>query len=115
MRALLIPALLCAVAFAVSAQAGRLGAAVDIASKNLNPPIYPSTEYRAGIKGELWIQVHVDAQGQRTATTIIRSSGSAALDQAALQASANWTYIAALENGQPVAGTVRIPVVFKQP
>jgi len=114
-RALLIPALLCTVAFAASAQDGRLGAAVDIASKNRTPPIYPPAEYRAGIEGELLIEVHVDAQGQRTATTIVHSSGSDVLDQSALQASAKWTYIAGTENGQPVAGTVRIPVVFKLP
>lgn len=87
-------------------------AAVDIASKNRNPPRYPPEAFRAGAEGEVLVQVMVDANGSWADARVTRSSGSALLDAAAVEATRRWSYIAAQHDGTPVAGAVQIPVVF---
>jgi periplasmic protein TonB len=79
-----------------------------------NPwPRYPAAARRRGIEGEVLVEVRVGADGAPAGVEILRSSGSALLDAAAVEALERWRFEPARSGGQPVAGTVEIPVTFK--
>jgi protein TonB len=44
---------------------------------------------------------------------VAESSGHEDLDDAARAAASDWTFAPALEDGEPVAGTLRVPVRFE--
>lgn len=60
--------------------------------------------------GATTLLVDVDEQGRPVAVEVVRGSGSAALDTAALEAAYRWSYNAASRDGVPVRGKVRITV-----
>ena len=114
--ALLVSALLCMVAVpaaSASAAGATHGASVDIRSKNSQPPRYPREAVSAGASGTVTVRVDVEADGGIRHIALSDSSGSAALDRAALEAAANWTYRPAMRDGEPAAGHVTIPVDFQ--
>jgi protein TonB len=79
-----------------------------------NPwPRYPAAARRRGIEGEVLVEVRVGADGAPAGVEILRSSGSALLDAAAVEALERWRFEPARSGGRPVAGTVEIPVTFK--
>jgi protein TonB len=55
----------------------------------------------------------VTAGGKAGSVRVQRSSGRAALDDAALAAVKSWTFVPATQGGAPVAGVVTVPIVFK--
>jgi len=75
-------------------------------------PVYPSAALRRGESGEALLRVHVDANGTPYAVDLIRGSGSRLLDRAATDAVRKWRFRPAMSNGQPVAGTVQVPIAF---
>lgn len=75
-------------------------------------PRYPRAALRRGESGEVMLQVQVGANGRPQQVDVARSSGSQALDRAAVDAVRRWRFDPALDNGQPVAGVVQIPVAF---
>lgn len=75
-------------------------------------PGYPAAELRRGRGGTVMLRVEVGPDGTPTAVTVAESSRSRALDRAAVAAVRNWRFEPALVNGQPAAGTVRVPVEF---
>lgn len=75
-------------------------------------PTYPAAELRRGRGGTVLLRVEVGPDGAPTAVTVAESSRSRALDRAAVAAVRNWRFEPALANGQPAAGTVRVPVEF---
>lgn len=89
-----------------------ISAAVDISSKNMNPPKYPPSAYRAGIQGEVVLIVSVDASGNVTDVSVEKSSRNRDLDRAAMEAARKWRFNPAVVNGQKAAGRVRVPVNF---
>lgn len=66
---------------------------LNITSKNFNPTRYPPKAFRAGIQGKalLGLQPQGDRQLARR-VYIAQSSGSAVLDQAALEAGMKWSF-----------------------
>ncbi|MDR7193058.1 energy transducer TonB [Luteimonas terrae] len=92
--------------------AASYGASIDIRSKNTQPARYPREAAQAGITGTVIVQVEVDAQGALQTVSVEKSSGSPALDTAAIEAARRWTYGPAMHEGAPTAGRVRIPVDF---
>lgn len=76
------------------------------------PPVYPSRERERGVEGTVRLRVSVDAAGEVTAAAVADSSGSAALDAAALEAVRGWRFHPATEGGVPVATVVLQPVSF---
>lgn len=60
------------------------------------------------------LRLSVDVEGDVTEATILTSSGSQALDDAALEAVSHWAYDPALKNGRSVAGTVIETVKFSR-
>ncbi len=71
-----------------------------------NPrPDYPESARRRGIEGVVLVRIEVDAGGEPVACAIAESSGSIALDDAALRAARKWRF----ENGP---GSVDVPFRF---
>ena len=59
------------------------------------------------------MRVAVALDGRAERVVILRSSGSALLDNAAVEALERWRFEPARAAGQPVAATVEIPVTFR--
>ena len=76
-------------------------------------PAYPAAALRSREEGTVLLRVEVDARGLPVSVDIERSSRSRELDRAARDAVGQWTFRPAIENGQPVASTVTVPVDFR--
>ena len=79
-----------------------------------NPrPGYPGLARREGWQGTTTLRVQVGENGRPRSVQVQRSSGHELLDGAAADAVKNWTFAPATQGGQPVAGWVTVPIVFK--
>ena len=76
------------------------------------PPPYPRAMREQGISGEVWLQVRVQADGYPSTIMLVRSSGYALLDEAALQAVRHWRFHPARKGDQALASWVKFPVRF---
>lgn len=90
-------------------------APTEIAALDTPPPEYPMAEACAGISGQTLLTVTVGADGRPSDVQLTRSSGSDALDQAAMKRLPDWRFQPATRNGQPIAQTIQVPVTFKPP
>lgn len=79
------------------------------------PPEYPLALACDGIGGKVELMITVGPEGTVTRADMQRSSGQAALDDAALEAVRGWTFRAATYNGQPVETQVAVPITFNVP
>ena len=78
-----------------------------------NPaPRYPYLSRSREEEGRVILRVHVDKQGRASRIETIQSSGYSRLDKAARKAVKNWTFIPALDDGNPTAGIVQVPILF---
>ena len=78
-----------------------------------NPaPRYPYLSRSREEEGKVILRVHVNKQGQASRIETIQSSGHSRLDKAARKAVKNWTFMPALEDGNPAAGVVQVPILF---
>ncbi len=76
-------------------------------------PPYPEMERRLGHEGTVTLTISIDANGQITDAQVANSSGSQALDQAAVEwVKSHWKYKPAIQNGTPVASTAQAAVQF---
>ncbi|BCX19273.1 MAG: hypothetical protein KatS3mg117_2955 [Geminicoccaceae bacterium] len=79
-----------------------------------NPlPRYPTVARRRGIEGTVTLEVKVSASGLAEQVALARSSGSALLDEAALEAVRRWRFRPARRGGEPVPGVVTVPITFR--
>ena len=78
-----------------------------------NPkPAYPALSRRLGEEGKVMLRVQVTASGLPLAVEVQAGSGSARLDQAALDAVRRWRFVPARRGSASVAATVLVPIVF---
>lgn len=79
-----------------------------------NPaPRYPVTARRNGEQGTVTLKVLVTREGFASSVSVEKTSGSAALDQAAADAVRSWRFAPARQGAQPVEAWVLVPIVFK--
>ena len=79
-----------------------------------NPrPAYPRRAKREGLEGTTLLRVAVQASGKPGAVKVQKSSGHEVLDEAAVEAVSKWTFVPATQGGDPVAGSVTVPIVFR--
>ena len=79
-----------------------------------NPkPVYPRMAIRRGIEGEVNLSVSVTALGKVSRISINTPSGSAMLDQAAIDSVKQWQFTPAIRDGVPMAMVVDIPIQFR--
>lgn len=77
-------------------------------------PDYPGRAMLDGTSGVVQVRITVNASGGVDAVSVSGSSGSAALDRAAVEAVYRWTFSPALDtHGQPMVCTIYLPVNFK--
>lgn len=75
-------------------------------------PDYPVISRDLGEQGVVMLRLAIDADGKLLRTELQKSSGFTRLDKAARDSVARWQFQAALENGQPVAAQLVLPVRF---
>jgi protein TonB len=79
-----------------------------------NPrPAYPRRAKREGLEGTTVLRVQVQPSGKPGGIKVQKSSGHELLDEAALETVAQWTFAPATRGGEPVAGSVLVPIVFR--
>ena len=94
--------------------------APDVAPVMLNeePPFrYPPALWAQRIQGNVTLRVLVDSLGRPTpdSTTIVASSGIAALDSAALAGAKDLKFRPALAHNGPIGVALILPVFFRHP
>ncbi len=78
-----------------------------------NPaPKYPPLSRRAGEEGRVLLRVLVAASGAAESVEIETGSGSARLDQAAMDAVKKWRFIPAKRDKEPISAFVIVPIQF---
>ncbi len=75
-------------------------------------PDYPRLAYQAGIEGVVWVQALVDKHGVVREAQVGKSSGTVALDEAAVRAAYLCRYTPGIQNGRPIACWVSYRVEF---
>lgn len=74
---------------------------------------YPALARRHGIEGRVLVQASVLRSGQLDEVRVIRSSGFAVLDEAALRAGRRWRCTPARSEGMARDSVISVPVVFR--
>ncbi len=74
-------------------------------------PAYPESARARGLEGVVRVEVEVLADGAAGDVRIVASSGSRALDDAAVDAVRKWTFAAATLDGVAVCSTVTLPAI----
>lgn len=77
------------------------------------PPRYPLIARRNGVEGTVRLKVFVSKDGKPAQVQLDQSSGSAALDSAALDAVRGWQFLPARRGQEPIESWVVVPVVFR--
>jgi protein TonB len=75
-------------------------------------PRYPTRALRRGESGTVRVRVEVGPDGRPAQVTVAQASGSRDLDRAAVDAVRRWRFQPARRNGEPVTGTVIVPISF---
>jgi protein TonB len=79
-----------------------------------NPaPTYPAAARRRGQQGQVVVRAEVLADGRAARVEVMRSSGYALLDEAALVSVLEWRFAPAEIDGVPSAGAIEVPITFK--
>jgi protein TonB len=76
-------------------------------------PRYPRSARLHGQEGRVGVRAGVDAAGRVVAAAVVRSSGHAVLDDAALEAVRTARFVPAERNGRPVAGETTLQFQFR--
>lgn len=100
------------------AMAGRSANDVSVPSFNAaylrNPaPRYPLIARRNGEQGTVTLKVLVTREGAPASVSVDKTSGSAHLDNAALETVRSWRFAPARQGTQPVEAWVLVPIVFR--
>jgi protein TonB len=78
-----------------------------------SPPTYPVSARRKREEGTVTLRVLVSDAGQPEKIELERSSGSTALDRAALESVRRWRFAPARRGDAPHAAWVLVPIVFR--
>ena len=89
---------------------------VPVAVNGESPFQYPADLYDEGVEGEVRLRLFVDALGRvhPESTRVASSSGTPALDSAAMAGAALLRFAPAHRNGAPVGAAFFQPVIFRR-
>ena len=76
-------------------------------------PKYPTQALRSGDQGTVMVSAEIDVDGVPSSVEVAKSSGSRALDRAAVDAVKRWRFRPAMSEGRPAPGRVQVPINFK--
>ena len=105
------PAESSAMSAATSGQSIRQVSRLDYAGR-APQPVYPSVARRQGLEGRVVLRVTIDRAGQVSDVAVMQSSGSGALDQAAITAIRQTAFKPYRENGMAKPAAADIPFHF---
>lgn len=78
-----------------------------------NPaPVYPPLAKRMGEQGKVMLRVFVEPDGLPSQVAVRTSSGSARLDDAAVDTVRRWKFVAARRGAEPIGAWVIVPINF---
>jgi len=97
----------------VQAASENLGAALLVQCPERTPPRYPPLSKRLHEQGEVRLRVELDENGRIDRVTIVRSSGSERLDEAARTAIQSWRCRPARLDGRPVRAVALQSLAFE--
>jgi len=88
---------------------------LDVKPKVIKPvnPEYPEGARKAGKEGMTVLRVLIDEYGRVLRTKLLKSSGDATLDSAAVEAARQFEFAPAQKNGKPVKVEMTIPFSFR--
>ncbi len=95
------------------ASAAATPPAFDATYLNNPAPLYPSAARRLRLEGTVLLRVQVSAEGAPQQIQIEQSSGSSLLDEAAINAVREWSFIPSRLGGEAIAAAVVIPIRFR--
>lgn len=75
-------------------------------------PRYPTRALRRGESGTVRVRIEVGPDGRPSQVSVAQTSGSRDLDRAAVDAVRRWRFHPARRGGEPVPGTVVVPISF---
>ena len=90
----------------------RLATELAVQCPERTPPRYPPLAKRQREQGEVRLQVELDADGRIEKVTILSSSGSPRLDEAARSAIESWRCLPAQHQGRPVRAVALQSLAF---
>lgn len=76
-------------------------------------PKYPPQALRKGEQGTVMVSAEIGVDGVPSSVEVANSSGSRALDRAAVDAVKRWRFRPAMTEGRPIPGRVQVPINFK--
>ncbi len=79
---------------------------------NVAPP-YPEEARAAGLQGRVTLRLRIGVDGRVASLKILKSSGTASLDESALATVKQWRFEPARRLGRPVAMEVKTSVIFQ--
>lgn len=79
---------------------------------NVAPP-YPEEARAAGLQGRVTLRLRIGVDGRVESLKILKSSGTASLDESALATVKQWRFEPARRLGRPVAMEVKTSVIFQ--
>ncbi len=85
----------------------------DVAYLHNPKPAYPPMARKLGIEGTVTLRILVSADGATEQSRIITSSGTEALDAAAMEAVQRWRFVPARDGRVAIAHWVDVPISFK--
>ncbi len=111
----------CAAATAFALVSPRV-CAQEASKSEVTPPvvvqhvdaIYPPSALAASKHADVVLTVTVDADGHVSKVDVLESGG-ADLDEAAVVAARQWTFVPAMRNGKPIASRINVPFHFAPP
>jgi len=92
---------------------GEKGVTAPAQIEGLTKPRYPSYSRRHGEEGTVVLSIEVLPNGKHGGIQLVRSSGYSRLDEAAIQATRQATFIPATANGDAIASEKRISFTFR--
>ena len=98
---------------AMASTRAELASHSDVAYLHNPKPAYPPMARKLGIEGTVTLRILVSAEGATEQSRIITSSGTEALDAAAMEAVQRWRFVPARDGRVAIAHWVDVPISFK--
>lgn len=98
---------------AIAATPAQSAPAQDLKTANRVEPVYPSASRRAGEEGTVRLRVLVDENGRPRDVNVVKGSGFARLDEAAMDAVRKWRFVAASDGAKKITAWTQVAVTFR--
>jgi TonB family protein len=77
--------------------------------------VYPPSALAARAHADVVLTLTIDTDGHVSKVDLAQSSGAPDLDEAAIVAARQWTFVPAMRDGKPVASRIKVPFHFAPP